>query len=253
VYVEAPESHDFKLTPETLDRAITPRTKLFVLNSPSNPTGAVYSRKTLSAIVDLAGEHKLPIFSDDAYEFVVFGGDYVNLREIRKDVPLISGGSISKNFMYPGARVGWLAFHGDGWDKVKEAVMRLCNQRLSVNWEMQRGALAALNGPKTHLKRFNSAVKKRSKFFCKRVKEIDGLSVALPKGAFYAFVRIDDLKGFSNDWEFVRALLKEGVVTVPGTAFSHELKHGYFRAVLLPPEETLAGAADVLEKFMKRP
>ncbi|MBI2079519.1 aminotransferase class I/II-fold pyridoxal phosphate-dependent enzyme, partial [Candidatus Micrarchaeota archaeon] len=237
---------------DSLRKSINKYTKGILVINPNNPTGAVYSRKTLEGIVDIAGEFKLPILSDDAYEMLVFDGEYTNLRDIHKDVPLVSGSSLSKNFIYPGARVGYLAFHGSGWDGVKDAIQRLCNQRLSVNWEMQRAGVAAFRGPKTHVNTFNSELKKRRDLLAKRINEINGLSMVAPKGAFYAYVKIEDMKGHKNDWSFVRALLKEGVVVVPGSGFSSILPPTYFRIVFLPSLEQLNEAMDRINKFFKK-
>lgn len=237
---------------DSMRKAITQKTKAILVISPNNPTGAIYSRKTMEEIVNIAGENNLPIISDDAYEHVVFEGEYVNMRDIHKDVPLISGGSISKNYMYAGARVGWLTFHGPEWDKVKDAVQRLCNQRLSVNWEMQRGALSALQGSLDHVKDFNKKMKNRRDLLVKRINETNGLSLTAPKGAFYAFVKIDDMKGHKDDWSFVRALLKEGVVVVPGSGFTTTHPPTYFRIVLLPPEEQINKAMDKISNYMKK-
>lgn len=237
---------------DSMRKAITPTTKAIAVINPNNPTGALYSRKALESLVDIAGEFNLPIITDDAYEHVVFEGEYYNMRNLHKDVPLISGGSISKNYLYPGARVGWLSFHGEGLDKVKDAIQRLCNQRLSVNWEMQRGAIAALRGSLDHIHDFNSVMKKRRDLLVKRINDIEGLSVTPPKGAFYAFVKIDDLKGFKDDWAFVRALLREGVVVVPGSGFTSTHEPRYFRMVLLPKEEQINLAMDKLQNFMNK-
>ncbi|MFH0713206.1 MAG: aminotransferase class I/II-fold pyridoxal phosphate-dependent enzyme, partial [Candidatus Micrarchaeota archaeon] len=166
-------------------------TKAILVISPNNPTGVVYSRKTLQDIVNVAGEYNLPIISDDAYEKLVFEGELVNLRDICKDVPLVSGGSLSKNFICPGSRVGWLAFHGEKWTKIKDAVQRLCNQRLSVNWEMQRGAITALNGPINFIDDFNRELKLRRDALVKIVKQIDGLRMPVPCGAFYALIEVE--------------------------------------------------------------
>jgi aspartate/methionine/tyrosine aminotransferase len=176
----------------------------------------------------------------------------VNLRKIHKDVPLISGNSLSKNFLYPGARVGYIAFHGEGWDKVKDALMRLCNSRLSVNWEMQRGYLAALKGPMDHIDKFNQELKERRDFLVKRINEIEGLSVAKPNGAFYAFVRIEEKGRWKDDWQFVRELLKEGVVTVPGSGFISDKDTMAFRLVFLPSIDQLNSAMDRIEAFMDK-
>jgi len=235
---------------DNLRKSINEYTQAISVINPNNPTGAVYPRKVLEEIVNIAGEYKLPIISDDAYEMIVFDGEYTSLRDIHKDVPLITGNSLSKNFIYPGARVGYLAFHGEGWDDMKDAIQRLCNQRLSVNWEMQKGAVAAYNGPKEHVNEFNAELRKRRDVVVKRINEVEGLRVPRPDGAFYAFVEIEK-KGWKNDWEFVRGLLKEGVVVVPGSGFTTTLPGMYFRIVILPTIEKLEDAIGRIEKYMK--
>ncbi len=228
-------------------------TRAILVISPNNPTGAVYSRKTLQDIVDVAGEYKLPIIADDAYEMLVFDGQYTNLRDIHKDVPLVSGNSLSKNFVYPGARVGYVAFHGEEWKEVKDSIQRLCNQRLSVNWEMQRGAIAAFKGPRDHIANFNQELRKRRDALATGISNIDGLSLVPPKAAFYAFVEIKNTnKKWKSDWDFVRGLLRStGVVTVPGSGFSTSLSNHYFRIVFLPPVEKINEAIARIESFMK--
>ncbi len=235
---------------DDLRRKVNDRTVGIVMINPNNPTGAVYPRSKVQEVVDIAGEYGLPIISDNAYDMLVFDGEYPDIRKMHKDVPLIVGNSLSKNFIYPGARVGWLAFHGEGFDNLKDAVMRLCNQRLSVNWEMQKGALAALNGPKGHIEDFKSALRKRRDLVEKRIRGIPGLELAKPRGAFYAFPRVEG--PWKNDWEFCRALLKEGVVTVPGSGFSSELGAKYFRLVFLPTPEVLEEALSRVEGLMSR-
>lgn len=243
---------DEKFEPDldSLRKNITKYTKAILVINPNNPTGAVYSRKTLQGIIDIAGEFKLPIISDDVYDQLVFDGEISHIKDMTKDVPVVSGNSLSKNYIYPGARVGYLAFHNEGWDKVKDAVQRLCNQRLSVNWEMQRAYIAALKGPHDHIKSFNSELKLRRDLMVKRINSIDGLSVASPKGAFYAFVKVDSNK-WKTDTEFVMGLLKYGVVVVPGSGFAPKLNGKYFRIVYLPKPEQLNDAFDKIEKYMK--
>lgn len=240
---------NFEPDPESIRKNINKHTKAILIINPNNPTGAVYSRKTLQSIIDIAGEFKVPIISDDVYDQMVFDGSITNMRDLAKDVPVVCGNSFSKNYLYPGARVGYLAFHGEGWGSVKDAIQRLCNQRLSVNWEMQRGYMAAINGSKDHISKFNSELKIRRDIVVKRVNEIDGLSVAPPKGAFYAFIKVDNYK--KSDWEFVRGLLKEGVVVVPGSGFAPKLDGAYFRLVFLPKPDQLENAFDKIEKYMK--
>ncbi len=235
--------------PDLLRKGIDEYTKAIVIINPNNPTGAVYPRKILEEIVDIAGEYEIPIISDDAYEKLVIDGDYTNLRDICKDVPLVSGNSLSKNYIYPGARVGYVAFHGDGWDEIKDSMQRLSNQRLSVNWEMQRGYLAALRGSDEHVNSFKEILRRRRDLSVKRINEIDGMSTPVPNGAFYAFVKVEN-RGWKDDWAFVRDLLKMGVVVVPGSAFSPTFDSIYFRMVFLPTEEELEESFDRMERLM---
>jgi alanine-synthesizing transaminase len=242
---------DEKFEPDldSIRTSITKYTKALLVINPNNPTGAVYSRKTLQGIIDIAGEHKLPIISDDVYDQMVFDGGITHMRDISKDVPVVCGNSLSKNYLYPGARVGYLAFHGEGWDNVMEAMQRLCNQRLSVNWEMQRAYVAALKGPHDHIQKFNAELLKRRDLMMKRIGAIEGLSTASPKGAFYAFIKVDG--PWKKDIDFVRGLLKCGVVTVPGSGFAPTLPDKYFRMVFLPPPSVLDEAFDRIEKYVK--
>lgn len=235
---------------DSMRRNITDYTKAIVVINPNNPTGAVYSRKTLEGILNIAGEHKIPIIADDVYDQMVFDGEITPLRKISKDIPVVSGNSLSKNYIYPGARAAYLAFFGEGWDKIKDATQRLCNQRLSVNWEMQRAYIAALKGPHDHIKEFNKELKVRRDLLVKRVNEIEGLSVSPPKGAFYAFVGVEG--PWKTDKEFAYELLKHGVVVVPGSGFlPKKSDKKYFRTVILSTPEQLNEAFDRIEKFMK--
>ncbi|MBI5223364.1 aminotransferase class I/II-fold pyridoxal phosphate-dependent enzyme [Candidatus Micrarchaeota archaeon] len=235
---------------ENMRKNINKYTKAILVINPNNPTGAVYSRKTLQGIVDLAGEYKLPIISDDVYDQMVFEGDITHMRDLSKDVPVVCGNSLSKNYIYPGARAGYIAFHGEGWGNIKDAIQRLCNQRLSVNWEMQRAYIAALKGSHDHIHQFNKELKVRKDILMKRVNDIDGLSVAAPRGAFYSFIKIESTK-WKSDSEFVRGLLKYGVVVVPGSGFAPNLNGKYFRLVFLAKPDQLNYAFDQIEKYMK--
>ena len=234
---------------DSLRKNINKYTKAILIINPNNPTGAVYSRKTLDGIINIAGEHKLPIISDDVYDQLVFDGEIAHMREICKDVPVVCGNSLSKNYIYPGARVGYLAFHGEGWESIKDAVQRLCNQRLSVNWEMQRAYIAAIKGSHDHLSHFNDELRKRRDLLVKRVTEIEALSMAPPKGAFYAFIKVSG--PWKDDVAFVRGLLKHGVVVVPGSGFAPKMKDKAFRLVFLPPLEQLDEAFNRLETYIK--
>jgi len=235
---------------DSLRRNINEYTKALVIINPNNPTGAVYSRKTIEGMVDIAGEYKLPIIADDVYDQMIFDGEITQVKKVCKDVPVVSGNSLSKNYIYPGARAAYLSFFGEGWDEIKDTIQRLCNQRLSVNWEMQRAYIAAIKGPQDHIQSFNSELKIRRDLMVKRVNEIEGLSISPPKGAFYAFIGVEG--PWKNDTEFVYELLKTGVVVVPGSGFMpKKTDKKYFRMVLLPQLNQIDEAFNRIEKFMK--
>ena len=246
--------NDWIPNPEDIRKKIKENTKAIVVINPNNPTGAVYPRKVLEEIANIASEHNLPIFADEVYDHMILDDVPMHkMKDIAKDVLVFSGNSLSKNFLYPGARVGYVAIHNDGEGEFLDAFTRMCNQRLSVNWEFQRGALAGYKEGFGFLKDGPiEKLKKRREIVCKRVGEIPGLSIVPPKAAMYGFVKVDGYAG--TDWDFVYSLLREeGVLVVPGSAFyKNHPDELYFRTTLLPDEEALEAAMGKLEKFMKR-
>ncbi|MBN2121638.1 aminotransferase class I/II-fold pyridoxal phosphate-dependent enzyme [Candidatus Micrarchaeota archaeon] len=244
---------------DRLRESIKASTKAIVVINPNNPTGAVYPYSVLKEIADLAAEFNLAIIADEVYDHVLFEGvEMHKLKDIAKDVPVFSGNSLSKNFLYPGARVGYMAIHNDDGRGFLNAFMKMCNQRLSINWELQRGAIAAYNGDYTFLKPSIEKLQRRSDILCGKIAEIPGLSVVAPKGALYTFVKVDGYESDGKhdnrpDWNFTYDLLRtEGVLVVPGSAFyKNHPEEIYFRTTLLPDEMTMDRVVGKLEKFMK--
>lgn len=225
-----------------------PGAKAMVIINPNNPLGSVYSENNLRKVVELCAQHNVPIFYDGSYDRIILEGEEPDFRKIAKGkVPFIYGGSLSKVFIYPGARIGWVTFHGEGWELVKDAFFRLCNQRLSVNWEFQKAAAVAIKdlshlaGVKRTLLERRDALKKA----------VDGLplSYPMPKGAFYAFMKIENQK-WKNDWDFVRACIKKGVVFVPGSGFGRQENGTYFRTTFLPDAQTIGTAFDRIRDLL---
>ena len=233
---------------EDIRKRITGKTRGIVLISPNNPTGEIWPEKTVKGICDIASEHKLPVFADEVYDQVVFEGSYTNARKVRGDAVVMGGNSISKNYSYPGARVGYVAFHGDTEKKLTDAFLRMCNQRLSVNWEMQRAAIAAFSAPADPA--YIEKLKKRRDLLYKLIGETEGLSSPKPNSAMYAMVKVEGYPG--NDWEFARQLMREaGVLVAPGSAFLKGKEGVYFRTTFLPTEEKLQQAYENIGKFLK--
>jgi alanine-synthesizing transaminase len=225
--------------------------KAIVIINPNNPLGAVYTEKNLSEVVSLCAEHDVPIFYDGSYDQLVFEGKPVDFRKIaRKKVSFIYGSSLSKDFNYPGARIGWVAFHGDKWEEVKNAFFLLCNQRLSVNWEYQKAATAAITDPS--YPSYVADIRKKLTERRNALMKITGpmpLSFPVPKGAFYAFIKIETPK-WRKDLEFVRAALREGVVFVPGSGFGRQEDGVYFRTTFLPEPALIEEAFSKIKKIL---
>jgi len=238
---------------DDIRKKINRKTKAIVAINPNNPTGANYPRAILKEIADIAGEHKLPIIADEIYDRMTLDDKCAtNMRTLTGELPLISGNGISKNFIYPGSRVGYLALHGEGMDGLRDALVKLCNQRLSVNWEMQRGALAAYTLPAHHLAKVRSELRARRDVICKGLNEIPNVSCVKPEAAFYSFPKIETEK-FKNDREFAYSLLEEtGVLVVPGSAFSPVLPGKFFRLVFLAPPQELEEAIGKIESFVRK-
>ncbi len=244
---------NFMPIPEDIRKKMDKKTKAIVVINPNNPTGVNYPKSALQKIVDIAGENGVPIIADEIYDKSTLDDEHsVNMRTLAKDVPLISGNGISKNFVYPGSRVGYLAMHGKEMEPLRDAIVKLCNQRLSVNWEMQRGALAAYTRPMSHLPKLKEELRKRRDIVHKGLNSIEGVSCAKPAAAFYSFPKIETEK-FKTDKEFVYSLLEEtGVLVVPGTAFSPVLPAKYFRLVFLAKPEELEEAMGKIGEFVKK-
>ncbi len=225
--------------------------KAMVIINPNNPLGSVYSEKNLADVVKLCDEYDVPIFYDGSYDQLILEGKQVDFRKIaRGKLPFIYGSSLSKDFSYTGARLGWVAFHGDKWSEVKNAFFLLCNQRLSVNWEYQKAAAAALVHPSypAYIANIKAKLIERRDTFMKMAGKLP-LSFPVPKGAFYAFMKIETKK-WKKDVQFVRAALKEGVVFVPGSGFGRQEDGVYFRTTFLPEPHIIEKAFARIKRIL---
>jgi len=236
-------------------KKISQRTKGIVIINPNNPTGALYSKKIIKEILDIAGEYQLPVISDEIYDDITFDSKQYATASLAKDVPIITFNGFSKVYLVPGWRVGYILFHHEGeLDAVQDAFMRIARSRLCANSVCQLACIQALKGPQDHIKKMNKKLNKRRDFSYKRLNEIEGISTAKPDGAFYIFPKIEGIDNgpWKDDKEFVLDLLhKTHVLVVHGSGFCSNYGKGHFRAVILPQMEILEKAFDKLEQFMK--
>ncbi|UCB58581.1 MAG: aminotransferase class I/II-fold pyridoxal phosphate-dependent enzyme [Thermoplasmatales archaeon] len=240
---------------EDIRNSLSEKTKGIVLINPNNPTGALYSKKVIKEIVDLAGEFKLPIFSDEIYDDMVFEERQYATATIADDVPVVTMNGFSKVYLVPGWRIGYILFHHNGeLDDVQDAFMRIARSRLCANSVCQKACLAALEGKQDHIEMTNDKLRKRRDFSYKRLNEIEGISTAKPQGAFYIFPKIDAMESgvWKSDKEFVLDLLHEKhVLVVHGSGFCSTYGKDHFRAVILPTIEILEESFNKLEDFLK--
>lgn len=237
-------------------KRISNRCKGIVLINPNNPTGALYSKKVIKEIIDIAGEYQVPIISDEIYDDMVFDSQQHATATLAKDVPVITFNGFSKVYLVPGWRVGYVMFHHNGeLDKVQEAFMKIARSRLCANSVCQRACIAALKGPQDHISEVNNKLRQRRDFCYKRLNEIEGISTAKPEGAFYIFPKIEAMDSgvWKDDKEFALDLLHEAhVLVVHGSGFCSKYGRNHFRAVILPQMEILEQAMDSIETFMKK-
>jgi alanine-synthesizing transaminase len=250
------ENENWQPNVDDIRKKITERTKGIVLINPNNPTGALYSKKVLKEILDIAGEHTLMVISDEIYDDLTFDGKQYATASLTNDVPVITFNGFSKVYVMPGWRIGYTMFkHTGQLDQIQDAFMRIARSRLCANSVCQQACIEALRGPQDHIEQINEKLRKRRDFSYKRLNEIDGISTAKPDGAFYIFPKIEAMeKGlWKNDKEFVLDLLQEAhVLVVNGSGFCATYGKDHFRAVILPPMDTLEKAFDAMEEFMKK-
>lgn len=250
------EEQNWQPDVDDIRKKITKRTKGIVIINPNNPTGALYSKEVLKEILDIAAEHNIMVISDEIYDDLTFDGKQHATASLTNDVPIITFNGFSKVYLMPGWRMGYTMFRHQGeLDEIQDAFMRIARSRLCANSVCQAACIQALRGPQDHIKKVNDKLRKRRDFSYKRLNEIEGISTARPDGAFYIFPKIEAMgKGlWKTDKEFVLDLLNEAhVLVVNGSGFCATYGNGHFRAVILPPMETLEKAFDSMEQFMKR-
>ncbi|MGB3786731.1 MAG: pyridoxal phosphate-dependent aminotransferase [Phormidesmis sp.] len=247
VLVETTAETDYKLSAEQLKAAITPKTRLFVLNSPSNPTGMVYAPDELKALADVIVEADILVVSDEIYEKILYdGAEHVSIGSLNSEIfkRTITSNGFAKAYAMTGWRLGYLAAS----EEIIRAVNTLQSHSTSnVCTFAQYGAIAALTGPQEDLAIMRQAFSKRRLAIMDMVGNIDGLSYVEPKGAFYLFIDITSV-GLGSI-EFCEKLLAEKhVAVIPGAAFGAE---GTIRISYATDLDTIERGMDRLSGFVK--
>ena len=238
---------------EDMRRKINSRTRGIVLINPNNPTGALCTRKMLEQIADLARQHNLLIIADEIYDKLILdGGEQISIASVAPDVPVVTLGGLSKNYLAPGWRVGWGIVSGEA-PVVKpfvEGMHKLLRARLSANHPEQYAIKPALEGPQDHLVEVIRKLSSRRDLTVNSCNATPHMSCVPPRGAFYAFPKIDIAEG---DDVFVKQLLLEKhILVVHGSGFGQKPGTRHFRIVFLPQEEVLTKAYAEIRDFVEK-
>ncbi|WP_461200625.1 pyridoxal phosphate-dependent aminotransferase [Anoxybacillus sp. TBDG-1] len=251
VYVEGLEENEFKITPEQLKQAITDRTKAVIINSPSNPTGVIYTKEELQALGNVCLTHDVLIVSDEIYEKLVYGGhEHVSIAqlspELKKQTIIING--VSKSHSMTGWRIGYAAGDADIIRAMTDLASHSTSNPTSI---AQYAAIAAYSGSQEPVEQMRQAFEERLNIIYDRLIQIPGFSCVKPQGAFYLFPNAKEaatMTGYESVDAFVEALLEEAkVALVPGSGFGapNNVRLSYATSL-----ELLHQALDRIETFV---
>jgi aspartate/methionine/tyrosine aminotransferase len=245
VPVPALEKNDFKVDPDDIRAAVTDKTRLMILNTPSNPTGAMFDRQILEAIAKVAIEKDILVLSDEPYEHIVFDGNaHFSIASVDgMQERTISAYTLSKSYAMTGWRVGYAAAPKALIDEMEKLMEHMVS---GVAAMAQRAALAALTGPQDCVKQMVAAYDRRRHIVLEGLRAIEGITCLKPESTFYAFPNISAF-GLSS-WNFARYLIKEHQVSVvPGSIFG-KCGEGYVRLSFATDEEKLKEGIQRIEK-----
>ncbi len=255
VVIEATAATDFKVTPGMLRERLTPRTRLLLLNSPSNPTGAVYTREELAGLAAFCVEHRIAVIADEIYEKLIYEGEPVSIAsfgpEIKALTVVVNG--VSKSHAMTGWRIGYAA----GDPGVIKAMSSLQSHSTTHPCSIaQKAAVEALRGPQDEPARMRAEFRKRRDYLLGRLEDFPGFRTRKPAGAFYVFPNVEGLLGsrlagreVRTDLDLAEVLLTEArVAVVPGTAFGAP---GHLRISYAASMERLAEGMDRIEALLR--
>jgi alanine-synthesizing transaminase len=245
------EKNEWQPDLDDIARRINSRTRGILVNTPNNPTGAVYSRHTLERIAELARQHDLVVFADEIYDKLILDGEpHVSLATLAPDVPVVTFNGLSKTYLVPGWRVGWGVVSGNpaAVKPYLEGIHQLLRARLCSNQPQQYAVKPALEGPQDHLVEVRGKLRARRDLTVNACRATPHMSCVAPRGAFYAFPKIDIPE---SDELFAKKLLMEKhVLIVHGTGFGQAPATQHVRIVFLPDEATLTRAYEGMRAFI---
>ncbi len=254
VYVQAGVKNDYKVTAEQIKNAITDKTKCLILNSPNNPTGAVYSLEEIKAIAKVCEDAGIYVISDEIYEKLIYAGEkhysIASISDYMKEHTIVING-MSKSYAMTGWRIGYLAAP----TAIAKAISSMQSHTTSNACSIaQYASVTALEGGVEFIKKMQKTFDERRQYMHARLSAIKGITCSEPKGAFYEFINVKNLYGKSYEGEvingslaFAGAALKKGVALIPGVAFGDDDSIRLSYAISI---EDIKEGIDRLEEFI---
>ena len=235
-----------------VERLVTPATRALVVIDPNNPTGASYPDDIRRGLIEIADRHNIPLLADEVYGDLAYDGPVAPMASLHPDAPIISFSSVSKAYLAPGWRAGWMAVgRTERLDDVLAGVKKLADGRLCSTGPMEYAIPAALDGDRSHEAVFRAALRERAAMTTARLNGIDGMHTVAPAAAFYAMPRVSLPPG-ATDEDYVLALLRAtGVLCVYGSGFGTKPEDGFFRVVFLADPSELSAIYDLIAEFTR--
>jgi len=235
--VGVPLGKDLTLTPEAVNECITPKTRILIINSPSNPTGTVQTKKEIKALAEIAQDNDITIISDEVYEHFIYEGEHVSPAQYTDNVITIN--AVSKTYAMTGWRIGYAAARKEYIEQMVKVhqYMQACACSIS-----QKAAQAAIEGPQDCVREMRESFRERRDILLEGFGSM-GIECVKPQGAFYAFPEV-------KDEDAPQKLIKNGIIVVPGSAFGENGK-GHIRISYSTSEGNLRKALGIMEKVLK--
>jgi len=236
-----------------LEALVDKRTRAIVIGTPNNPTGAIWPRSLLYELAELARKKDLLVIADEIYDKLILDDTmHWSIAALAPDLPVVTCNGLSKSYLVPGWRCGWAVITGDP-EKIHDYAQtfgQLARARLCANAPAMAAIPAALDGPQDHITSFVKKLKESLQTASRCIRNIKGITMTSPKGAFYAFPKLEI---GTSDEEWAKKLITEtGVVVVPGSGFGQKPGSKHFRFVFLPDPPLIEEAFEKIADFMKR-
>ena len=237
---------------DEIARLMSSSTRALVVIDPNNPTGATYPADMRKTLIEMADRHNVPLLADEVYGDLAYDGPVPPMASLYPDAPIVSFSSLSKAYLAPGWRTGWMAVgRTDRLDDVLAAVKKLADGRLCSTGPMEHAIPAALNGDRSHEVTFRAALRERANLTVARLNAIEGMHTVAPAAAFYAMPQVTLPAGITDE-QYVLALLREtGVLCVYGSGFGTRAEDGFFRVVFLAEPKELSAIYDIVADFTR--